>query len=83
MIEKAKSATPDEDEEEENDDENIDGVARHLASRILDGHDEEDRVSSGGEGEDVDVDAREKEEVMLVLDDGKDCLLYTSPSPRD
>ena len=77
MIEKAKSATPDEDEEEENDDENIDGVARHLASRILDGHDEEDRVSSDGEGEDVDVDAREKEEVILVLDDGKEHKTWT------
>ena len=81
MIEKAKSATPDEDEEEEeeeeNDDENIDGVARHLASRILDGHDEEDRVSSGEEGEDVDVDAREKEEVILVLDDGKEHKTWT------
>ncbi len=74
-IEKAKNATR--DEEEENDDENIDGVAIHLAPRILDGRDEEDGVSSGGEGEDVDVDEREKEEVILVLDDGKEHKTWT------
>ena len=64
MIEKARvqrpTKTTEEEEEEENDDENIDGVARHLASRILDGHDEEDRVSSGEEGEGVGVDERKK-----------------------
>ena len=74
-IEKAKNATR--DEEEENDDENIDGLAIHLAPRILDGRDEEDGVSSGGEGEDVDVDEREKEEVILVLDDGKEHKTWT------